>query len=382
MAALTRPDMPEASMISDDLLRLIFTVCHPARDREVQVALALRPLCDLSTAEVARALLVSEPAMAKRLTRGRRKIADAAIPYQTPSAPDLPFRLAGVVSTIYIVFTEGHDAVVGGASERTALCDQAIRLARLTLGLLPEHPSVTGLLALMLLQDSRRRARLGPESDVILLRDQDRSLWDRARIDEGMALLGRALRSTPTAPDPYVVQAAIAACHAVAPTWEPTNWAAIVSRHDVLLSVHDTPVVRLNRAVALSERDGPAAGLAELDALAGTGSGVFQLVAERPSPVGRLADQLPVSRPAVSQHLRVLRNAGLVGEDRAGIRHVYRLDTAGLQILRSYLDSFWERSLASFKEVVEEPDRSRPSDPPRPEETGPVQAVAATTAGS
>jgi RNA polymerase sigma-70 factor (ECF subfamily) len=268
LAELARPEIPEASVIADDLLRLIFTVCHPALATEVQVALALRTLCGLTTAEVARALLVSEPAMAKRLTRGRRKIADAGIPYRAPDPADLPTRLAGVASTIYVVFTEGHDAVVGDAPERVALCDQGIRLARLTLGLLPGNPSITGLLALMLLQDSRRVARLGADGGIVLLRDQDRSLWDRGRIAEGMGLLGQALRSTPTDPDPYVVQAAIAACHAVAPTWEATNWDAIVSWYDVLVAVHDTPVVRLNRAVAVSEQVGPAAGLAALDALA------------------------------------------------------------------------------------------------------------------
>lgn len=271
LADLGRPELPGPSVISDDLLRLIFTVCHPALSADVQVALALRTLCGLSTAEVARALLVSEGAMAKRLTRGRRKIADAGIPYRTPAAADLRARLAGVASTIYVVFTEGHDAVVGDALERVALCDQAIRLARLTLGLLPDDPSTTGLLALMLLQDSRRQARTGPDGDVVLLRDQDRSQWDRDRVAEGMALLGAALRATPTFPDPYVVQAAIAACHAVASDWEATNWSAIASWYDVLLTVHDTPVVRLNRAVALSERDGPTAGLAALNVLAGCG---------------------------------------------------------------------------------------------------------------
>jgi RNA polymerase sigma-70 factor (ECF subfamily) len=271
LADLARPVAPAASVIADDLLRLIFTVCHPSLATDVQVALALRTLCGLSTAEVARALLMSEAAMAKRLTRGRRKIADAGIPYRTPAAADLPSRLSGVASTIYVVFTQGYDAVVGDTPERIRLCDQAIRLGRLTVELLPGNPSITGLLTLMLLQDSRRGARLGPDGDIVLLRDQNRSRWDQARIAEGMALLGQALRSTPTQPDAYVVQAAIAACHAVAPTWKSTNWAAIVSWYDVLVTVHDTPVVRLNRAVAVSERDGPAAGLAALDSLAGPG---------------------------------------------------------------------------------------------------------------
>ncbi|MDE3205910.1 MAG: sigma-70 family RNA polymerase sigma factor [Acidobacteriota bacterium] len=274
LAGLARTEpLPGAEVIADDLLRLLFTVCHPALATEVQVALALRTLCGLTTTEIARSLLVSEAALAKRMTRGRRKIADAGIPYRTPSKAELPTRLSGVASTIYVVFTHGHDAVVGDSPERIALCDQAIRLGRLTAELLPGDPSITGLLALMLLQDSRRRARLDEAGDVVLLRDQDRSRWDRARIGEGMALLGQALRSTPSHPDPYVVQAAIAACHAVAEDWESTNWAAIVSWYDVLLTVHDTPVVRLNRAVALSERDGPGAGLVALEALASAGRG-------------------------------------------------------------------------------------------------------------
>jgi RNA polymerase sigma-70 factor (ECF subfamily) len=305
LADLARPELPEASMIADDLLRLIFTVCHPALATDVQVALALRTLCGLTTAEVARALLVSEAAMAKRLTRGRRKIADAGIPFRAPGADDLASRLAAVASTIYVVFTEGHDAVVSDAPERVALCDQAIRLARLTLGLLPDDPSMTGLLALMLLQDSRRRARLGPDSDVVLLRDQDRSQWDRGRMAEGMALLGRALRSTPTAPDTYVAQAAIAACHAVAPTWESTNWAAIVSWYDVLVTVHDTPVVRLNRAVALSERDGPAEGLAALDAI-GTGGGELDGFPPYHGARGQLLLELGRHRDAEAELRRAL----------------------------------------------------------------------------
>jgi RNA polymerase sigma-70 factor (ECF subfamily) len=189
LAELSRSEVPEPPAIADDLLRLIFTVCHPALATDVQVALALRTLCGLDTAEVARALLVSEAAMAKRLTRGRRKIADAGIPYRAPAAADLPARRAGVASTIYLVFTEGHDAVVGDAPERVALCDQALRLARLTLGLLPDDPSLTGLLALMLLQDSRRRARLGPDGDI----DRPRPLRGASghrRLPRGGAELG------------------------------------------------------------------------------------------------------------------------------------------------------------------------------------------------
>lgn len=269
LAELGRPDPPDAPTIADDLLRLILTVCHPALSTDVQVALALRTCCGLETAEVARALLVSEAAMAKRLTRGRRKIADARIGFRTPPPAELPARLAGLAATIYVIFSEGHDAVVGDAPERIVLCHSAIRLARLALELLPGEPTLTGVLALMLLTDARRAARVDAAGHLVLLQDQDRSRWDRGRIAEGMALLGQALHATPTTPNPYVVQAAIAACHAVAPTWEATNWAAIVSWYDVLLAVAGTPVVACNRAVAIGGRDGPAAGLAALDEAAG-----------------------------------------------------------------------------------------------------------------
>lgn len=329
LADLARPELPGAAAIADDLLRLIFTVCHPALATDVQVALALRTLCGLNTAEVARALLVSEAAMAKRLTRGRRKIADAGIPYRTPGAAELPSRVAGVASTIYVVFTEGHDAVVGDAPERVALCDQAIRLARLSLELLPGEPSMTGLLALMLLQDSRREARLGPDGNVVLLRDQDRSRWDRNRIAEGMTFLGQALRSTPNAPDPYVVQAAIAACHAVALTWEATNWDAIVSWYDVLISIHDTPVVRLNRAVALSERDGPAAGLAVLDALAESAGGSLDGFPPYHGVRGQLLLGLGRHRDAEAELRRALAGPAPAAVKRHLRDQIERCSTAG-----------------------------------------------------
>jgi len=257
------------SAVRDDLLRLVFTCCHPALSLEAQVALSLRTLCGLSTAEVARALLVPEPTMVKRLTRAKQKIAAAKIPYRVPEAEDLPDRVTGVVATVYLVFNEGYAATAGEALIRHSLCTEAIRLGRLLHELLPDHASITGLLALMLLQDSRRTARTGADGAVVLLADQDRTAWDRRRIAEGIRLLGQGLALTPKRPDPYVVQAAISACHALAPTWEQTDWSAIVSWYDVLLGVQDTPVVRLNRAAAVAEATGAAAGLAEVDAIEG-----------------------------------------------------------------------------------------------------------------
>lgn len=251
-------------LLRDDQLRLVFTCCHPALALETQVALALHTLCGLSTAEVGRALLVPEATMSKRLTRAKHKIARAGIPYRVPDPAELPDRLRGVAATTYLLFTEGYARPDGGAT-----VDEAVRLARLLRELMPDEVSVIGLLALMLLQDSRRPARFDAEGRPVPLADQDRGLWRRAMIAEGVVLVGEGLRRTPEHPDPYVVQAAIAACHALAPTAADTDWAAVLSWYDVLLGVHDTPVVRLNRAVAVGERHGPAVALAELDALPG-----------------------------------------------------------------------------------------------------------------
>lgn len=258
---------PEDGVLRDDLLRLLFTCCHPALSTQAQIALALRTLCGLTTAEVASALLVSEPTMAKRLTRVRRKIATAGIPYRVPNADDLPERLDGVLATVYLLFNEGYYASAGATPMRRQLTAEAIRLAALLRELLPDQMPVIGLEALLRLHDARSPARLDAAGDPVLLADQDRTRWDRGEIQRGLSLLGIALRLSTTRPDPYVVQAAIAACHDLAPTWDATNWAAIVSWYDVLLAVHDTPVVRLNRAIAVAELTGPAAGLAEIDAI-------------------------------------------------------------------------------------------------------------------
>ncbi|MEU4249609.1 DUF6596 domain-containing protein [Amycolatopsis sp. NPDC026612] len=253
---------PDPVSVRDDLLRLVFTCCHPALSLDAQVALALRTLGGLSTAEVARALLLPEATMAKRLTRAKQKIATARIPYRVPSAEELPSRLAGVASTVYLIFNEGYTG-------RSGLAAEAVRLARLLVSLMPDEPTALGLLALVLLQDARRPARFDAAGSPVLLSSQDRSRWDAALIKEGVELVGRGLRRTPSVPNAYVVQAAIAACHDLAPAYEETNWDAVISWYDVLLSVQDTPVVRLNRAAAVAERDGPSAALALVDGLPG-----------------------------------------------------------------------------------------------------------------
>ncbi|MEU0513621.1 MULTISPECIES: RNA polymerase sigma factor [Amycolatopsis] len=267
-AAMPFVEPEPAEVVADDLLRLVFTCCHPALSLEAQVALALRTLGGLSTAEVARALLVPEATMAKRLTRAKQKIARARIPYRVPEAAELPDRLTAVAATVYLIFNEGYAAAAGADLVRAELTAEAIRLARLLASLMPDEPTVLGLLALLLLQNSRRDARVDADGVPVLLPDQDRSRWDRSAIKEGVSLVGRGLRRA-VEPDRYVVQAAIAACHALAPSYAETDWDAVISWYDVLLRISDTPVVRLNRAVAVAERDGPAAGLALVDAIPG-----------------------------------------------------------------------------------------------------------------
>lgn len=307
------PTPPSESTVHDDLLRLVFTCCHPALAPEAQVALSLHTLCGLSTAEVASALVVSESTMAKRLTRARRKISVAAIPYQVPPDHQLPDRLAQVTTTVYLVFNEGYATSLGRDLVRTDLCDEAIRLGRLLNELLPGEARLQGLLGLMLLQDARRAARVDGDGGLVLLAEQDRSSWDREAITEGVVLVGEGLRRTPDRPDPYVVQAAIAACHALAPTYADTEWDAVISWYDVLLQVQDTPVVRLNRAAAVAERDGPALALDLIDAIEGLDRYPFwhgaraELLTrlDRPTEAAdalRAALALPVS-DAVRRHL-------------------------------------------------------------------------------
>ena len=263
------PEPPPDSVVRDDLLRLVFTCCHPTLSPEAQVALSLRTLCGLTTAEVARALLVPEATAAKRLTRAKQKIAAAHIPYRVPSDAELPDRLAGVLATVYLVFNEGYAPSSGDAAVRQDLVDEAIRLGRLLLDLMPDEPGVIGLLALMLLLDCRRAARVAPDGSAVRLADQVRHRWDPAEARQGVALVAEGVRRPPERADPYVVQAAIAGCHALAPSYAETDWDAVIAWYDVLLGVRDSPSARLGRASAVAERDGAAAGLAEVDDIAG-----------------------------------------------------------------------------------------------------------------
>ena len=250
--------------IEDDQLRLIFTCCHPALPPDAQVALTLREVCGLTTEEIARAFLTAAPTIAKRIVRAKAKIRDARIPYEVPSETDLPERLDAVLSVIYLLFTEGYSPSSGGSLTRPDISLEAIRLGRLLVELLPE-PEAVGLLALMLLQESRRDARSSAEGEVVLLEDQDRSLWNQEQIAEGSALVKRALSSRRIGF--YTLQAAIAAVHAEAPNGAATDWTQIVGLYDVLLSAHPSPVVELNRAVAVAMRDGPSAGLSLIEAI-------------------------------------------------------------------------------------------------------------------
>jgi RNA polymerase sigma-70 factor (ECF subfamily) len=250
--------------VEDDRLRLVFTCCHPALPPDAQVAMTLREVCGLTTDEISRAFLTKPPTVAQRIVRAKAKIRDAGIPYVVPSETDLPDRLDAVLRVVYLVFNEGYSASSGESLTRHDLSGEAIRLGRLLIELLPE-PEAVGLLALMLLQDSRRAARTSPTGDLILLDDQDRSLWNRDQIAEGASLVERALSSRRIGP--YTLQAAIAAVHAQAPSASATDWAQIVSLYDVLMRADPSPVVELNRAAAVAMRDGPVAGLVLIDVI-------------------------------------------------------------------------------------------------------------------
>ena len=308
-------DVAPEGPVPDDRLRLIFTCCHPALAMATQVALTLRLLGGLSTAEIARAFLVPEPTMAQRLARAKAKIRDARIPYRVPADADLPDRVRAVLAVVYLIFNEGYTASSGERLVREDLCAEAIRLGRLLAELLPDEPEVQGLLALLLLTDARRAARATPGGDLVPLADQDRGRWDRDRIAEGQAIVRRCLRRNQ--PGPYQVQAAIAAVHSDAPTAAATDWRQIVALYDQLLALAPSPVVALNRAVAVAEVEGPAAALALVDGLDLDGWYLFHAVrADLLRRLGRPAEAAPAYQAAIARTANAAERAFLEGRLR------------------------------------------------------------------
>ena len=294
----------DESGVPDDRLRLMFTCCHPALSLEARVALTLRTLAGLTTAEIARAFLASEPTMAKRLVRAKQKIQNAGIPYRVPPAHLLPERTPGVLGVLYLLFNEGYSATAGADLVRQNLCAEAIRLARVLATLMPDEAEAAGLLALMLLHDARRAARLDDRGDLVTLEDQDRGKWNHAEVAEGVLLLSDALRRGQ--PGPYQVQAAIAACHATAPTAADTDWAQIAGLYEQLARFLPTPVVELNHAVAVGMAQGPAAGLPLVAALEASGklAGYHLLPATRADFLRRLG-RLPEAAVAYREALEL-----------------------------------------------------------------------------
>lgn len=311
-------DQPE---IEDDRLRLIFTCCHPALPPDAQVALTLREVCGLTTEEIARAFLTSAPTIAQRIVRAKTKIRDARIPYEVPARAELPNRLDVVLRVVYLVFNEGYTTSYGTTLMRHDLSSEAIRLARLFLELLPD-PEAEGLLALMLLHESRRSARTTPDGEMILLEDQDRSLWNRELIAEGIRLMRHAFASRRLGP--YTLQAAISALHAEAPSSAATDWSEIVGLYDLLLRIDPSPVVELNRAVAIAMRDGPGAGLSQIEGLLAKGE----------------LDNYPLAHSAKAE---LCRRAGQMDEARASFEKALALTSQEQQ------RRFLERRLAEIK---------------------------------
>jgi RNA polymerase sigma-70 factor (ECF subfamily) len=302
LAVIDAAAWADAESVEDDRLRLVFICCHPALAFDAQVALTLREVCGLTTEEIGRAFLTPAPTLAQRIVRAKAKIRDAHIPYQVPAPAELPERLEAVLRVIYLVFNEGYTASSGAALTRHDLSEEAIRLGRLLVELLPD-PEAIGLLALMMLHESRRTARTSPSGELILLEDQDRSLWNRALIEEGSRLVRTALETRRFGP--YTLQAAISAVHAEAPHAAATDWSEIVGLYDALLRMDDSPVIELNRAVAVAMRDGPAAGLASIDAILGRGDlKDYRLAhaarAEFCRRLGRTADALAAYRKALA----------------------------------------------------------------------------------
>lgn len=312
-------DESDVSDIPDDRLRLIFTCCHPALPIEQRVALTLKTLAGLTTAEIAKAFLVTESTMAQRLVRAKRKIRDAAIPYRVPPAEFFPQRLDGVLAVLYLAFNEGY-AAASGPLVRSDLCDEAIRLARLVAGLMPDEPEAQGLLALMLLHHSRRAARSTPSGDLVLLTDQDRARWDHDMIDEGLATLERV--PVEHRAGPYRLQAAIAALHARALHPEDTDWPQIAALYDALYEIHPSPVVELNRAVAIAMADGPAAALSLLRPLQDRLDGYYLFHATKADFLRRLERR----DEAAASYRRALEHVTNPAEERFLRRRLADLD--------------------------------------------------------